>query len=1313
MLIGARRVAAVVALALCVLAAYVMVWVVPAQAKVVHVFAGSFGGPCTGAGGACEPGQFKEPQGVAVNDTTHEAYVVDSQGNRVERFAFNTTTKAYEIVGEFNGSASPTGVFSEPTLVAVDNSGNPGLDPSAGDVYVVDSGHGVIDKFTEAGTYVGQITGARCEVEAEPPPCPKSKLLPFIKGESGVEGIAVDPKGTLWADEFEGNVYDFSDALANEYIATRRTPFGPSTTKLGVDSEDNLYLRTGRETAAKLNSAGELLVSPFGAPNDEYGIVGIAVDPAANSVYIDYDSKIEVFTEGDSQLESFGSGVLKVNGFGQGSRGVGVDASNGTVFATDVAADNVVVFDAVTLPTVIPLPPSEQTPRSVTLNGTVNPEGSPVTSCEFEYVPAGEYEPAASNPYEKGVKVPCSPGAGELVSAHLTGLKPETKYDYRLVAENKANIPSATPNQEFTAGPVLGGEFVTNVASESAMLNVPLDPNGDDTRYYFQYGPTTSYGFEAPVTAPGVDIGSTPGVQSIAVHVQSHLSPGTLYHYRLVVTQNGEEFTEPDRTFTTQRVSEGPVLPDGRGWELVSPAHNQGALIEPFGSLTITGLGTGDPIQAASDGSGIAYVAAGVVGEEPHGKTGWSQTLSVRADGRGWRSQDLTPPRGVTLAETQQSELEERDVYQVFSPDLSSALVEPVTGVPPHLSPEAPKRTIYLRDDLHGGYTPLVWSGNVAQPEELQWGRQSDEQLFFVDATPDLSHVLLSSPHAFTPEAVFEGKEYLQREQSNLYEWSAGRLQLVNILPQAEGGETTRGATPGVRLAGVAENDAAGVVPGAISSDGRRVAWDLGNPYESLSRDYQGMFVRDTVAGSTVKVSGSAGVFQWMSSNGADVFFLEGGDLHVCEIVEAEKEISCDYRDLTADHAAGEENAGVQTLVSDVSQDGSYVYFVAQGVLEEGGAVPLNAEGDAPVGGEDNLYVLHHSGIVWSTAFVATLAPADHNDWFNTRRSNGRPLPDLSHITSRVSPDGRYLAFMSNRPLTGYDNTDAASGQTDEEVFLYHAPEDPAGESGSLVCASCNPTGARPHGVFDPTVEEGATKSLLVDRSKLWGGSWLAGSVPGWDLNFVDGSRYQPRYLSDSGRLFFDSPDALVPHATNGVEDVYQYEPAGIGDCRDGALTGTVVYAASAGGCVGLISSGRSSQESAFFDASENGNDVFFVTTAKLVAADVSNSYAVFDAHVCGSEGVPCPSELASPPECSSGDSCKAAPSPQPEIFGPAPSATFSGAGNVALPPPVVTKKTVKCPRGKKLTHGKCVKPKSKKHKAKKAKRASHNRRGK
>jgi hypothetical protein len=159
---------------------------------------------------------------------------------------------------------------------------------------------------------------------------------------------------------------------------------------------------------------------------------------------------------------------------------------------------------------------------------------------------------------------------------------------------------------------------------------------------------------------------------------------------------------------------------------------------------------------------------------------------------------------------------------------------------------------------------------------------------------------------------------------------------------------------------------------------------------------------------------------------------------------------------------------------------------------------------------------------------------------------------------------------------------------------------------------------------------------------------------------------YQPRYLSDSGRLFFDSPDALVPQDTNGLEDVYEYEPAGVGGC----VVGGAMFSERLGGCVNLVSSGTSSSESVFYDASENGDDVFFITTSRLVGEDYDTGYDVYDAHVC-TASVPCKPVPVSSPPCTSGDSCKAAPSPQPEIFGPAPSATFNGIGNVIASPPV------------------------------------------
>ena len=85
-----------------------------------------------------------------------------------------------------------------------------------------------------------------------------------------------------------------------------------------------------------------------------------------------------------------------------------------------------------------------------------------------------------------------------------------------------------------------------------------------------------------------------------------------------------------------------------------------------------------------------------------------------------------------------------------------------------------------------------------------------------------------------------------------------------------------------------------------------------------------------------------------------------------------------------------------------------------------------------------------------------------------------------------------------------------------------------------------------------------------------------------------------------------------MPGAVNGLEDVYEYEPEGP-TCNPSTQSQAEVYKTEgeSKGCVGLISSGTSKEESAFLDASakggpgtneEEGEDVFFQTSAQLVA---------------------------------------------------------------------------------------------------------------
>jgi hypothetical protein len=287
----------------------------------------------------------------------------------------------------------------------------------------------------------------------------------------------------------------------------------------------------------------------------------------------------------------------------------------------------------------------------------------------------------------------------------------------------------------------------------------------------------------------------------------------------------------------------------------------------------------------------------------------------------------------------------------------------------------------------------------------------------------------------------------------------------------------------------------------------------------------------------------------------------------------------------------------------------------------------------------------------------------------------------------RVTPDGRYLAFMSNRSLTGYDNRDANSGRPDEEVFLFDA------RNGRLVCASCNPTGARPVGIERNLIDETrvgetiGTHGLLNNEENWPNGAWLAAQTPTWN-----GWLQQARYLSSEGRLFFDSADALVPQAIDHTQNVYEYEPAGVGSCAEGSTS----FSERSGGCVYLISSGASPAESVFLAASETGDDVFFMTTDRLSAQDRDTSYDVYDAHVC-SGAAPCSAPASVAPACTNADSCRAAPSPQPSMFGASASSTFSGPGNAASAPAATTvaakkKPVARCRKGRvRNRKGRCV----------------------
>lgn len=1229
-----------------------------------HVFAGAFGSDGEGEV------PMVDPTAVAVSEVgpaAGDVYVVDRGGNRIMQFdaagkfvaawgwGVKDGAREYEVcdAGEQCKAGTPgAGLGLEkfhlsraqlvsPTAIAVDDSTDPS-DPSRGDVYVVADAaleKTAVYKFGPNGEYKGHLT---TKTESE--------------FDERAEGVAVDSSGVVWVEwGADSNVIvRFDDGEPNrriakeEEIAAGVEPLRPG---FAVGPEDGLYVdyepgeafQEATDEASRYSEEGrgehgeepceaspclpaklvglaepihELLPGAV-VSEDLYGesTSGIAVDPRNHDVYLDNVSKLTALTAAGKLIQQFGAGQLKEG------RGLAVNGQ-GDVFAPDASSGEIDMYapEPAGAPTVSGLSVENVTPTAAQFAAAIDPEGaSGATSYRFEYGTSR-----------------CDSG------------------------------PSAC--SELAEGQLGGASF------------------GEE-------------GFGEVEVHASAGAGAATGA----------LVPETTYYYRVLASNEHSgggdaEAESEESSFTTPPASEQGAA-DGRVWELVSPADAEGAEPEALTAL-------GGTIQSSADGQSLTYVTDGPIGS-PEGNRSLEVTQMLACSSRaascaeaqqgaqGWRSRDI-----VTANEHGNGiELGKPPEYQLFSSDLSLSLLQPFPEgggalEEPPLSPPATsaerghqEKTLYLRDDApiepddaeQADYTAAAADGTLQDAPgylalvsglDTASGTEFGQQLRFAGATADLSHVVISSQVALT--AGFA----MPASGENLYEWAGpGSLEPINVLPGSEGAPASD--------ARLGANDSAGSddVEHAISDNGARVFWS------AKAAGGEHLYMRDTVSRETIQLdvvqAGAEGlgaqdqyrdnpVFQDASSEGSEVFFTDeerlttnagatGGkpDLYAFDVASGQ------LTDLTPAYAG--ESANVQGIALGASEDGAYVYFVADGVLSSQAAADTGAGHCAAVEGEPvppdatcNLYLVHDAGqpgaVAWEAPhFLAALSSEDEPDW-GAPRVQSDLGGDLGYLTARVSPNGRYLAFMSQLDLTGdYDNrasAPSADGAPAEEVFLYDA------QTGRLVCASCDPSGSRPVGVFDP---EGAGEGeeglgLLVDRTKVWEGHWLAGSIPGWTKIEHFRALYQSRYLSNDGRLYFDSPDALVPQDVNGKEDVYEYEPQGVPSGAHRCSSSGVTYSARAEGCIALISSGTGTSESAFLDASvsggegasgeqleEGGGDVFFVTAAKLVPQDTDTSFDVYDAHEC-TNGSPCivAQSEAPPTPCEGTQSCRPASTGSP-----------------------------------------------------------------
>ncbi len=466
-------------------------------------------------------GQFKEPAGVAVNQESGDVYVVDRGDNRVERFS---SAGAYEA--QFNGTeidGAPAGAgkaapakLSEPSGIAIDNACHyQGLsesecktkDPSNGDVYVIDIGHNVIDKFNEAGEYVGQLSFTEW-------------LL----------GVAVDSSGNLWAYAKSGftvhepsglgYVAEFSEAGALEkQCGTGRETF-PG---LAVDSADDFFLvfRFGQALGKYNLGCGQQAASETEAIN---GVSALAVDLATNDLYVGLGTSL-------AQYGPFGE-PFSAPLYRSGARssmvaasGIAVNSTSHDVYVTDSSRNLVDVFG---------VGPSPEVPKSekAEVKGPLVTFEGELLGGESDYYFA--YNDNGSS-CEGGGRTPEAKATGTVkVSTTIgVGLEFTTQYKVCIVATSIYGQATGLP-LTFTTGvepPVIEEVSTPGVGPYEATIKAKVNPENETVTCLVQYGETTKYE-EAPVPCEQASL-SGHGGQPASARLEN-LKPSTTYFYRVL-----------------------------------------------------------------------------------------------------------------------------------------------------------------------------------------------------------------------------------------------------------------------------------------------------------------------------------------------------------------------------------------------------------------------------------------------------------------------------------------------------------------------------------------------------------------------------------------------------------------------------------------------------------------------------------------------------------------------------------------------------------------------------------------------------------
>jgi hypothetical protein len=1276
--------------------------------------------PITGAPGVT----LHEPSGIAVDEATGNVFLTDSE---------NLETKEGQIAILGAEAGVPAGLeppFAIPDLTYAANTlyalAYDNVEGSAkkGTLYTYDQTTGKLKEFKRNALtkqYVLQ-TGASNEPE-------------LVGAGESATGAAVDGSGNVWvtSDAAESIFKVTPDGVVSKYELNPGKKGNVKPSVIAADAAGDLFVSISSSASpfgsglfrCVLNGSGEIELEACSQflPSEAFGA---AVDRGQNHLYAALrqpDNHIVEYDIGtEKQITEFAKGVA--------NNQIAVNEATGRIYAAE-AGEHVsgkahvnVYGPPVVVPTVEANPPTEVTGTRATLNGTVNPEGTPVDECIFEWGETLAYD-------HKGLCEGSLPADSEPhpVSLKVTGLKPNGNvYHYRIVAKD-AKGSSRSADETVSTAVTTATEPASPIGVESATLNGLVRPEGQSYSVCkFEWGLTTVAGYqhEAECSPKAGEIPTDFNPHPVAAAL-SGLQGDTLYKFRLTTVNTEGELSGKELTFET---SGAPAISEIRALDATQSEVRIEGKVDPRRFETSYRFEWGPtasyensvPISPASIGSGEepVLVTASLTGLSSGTTYHYRVVATNTASGPG----TTTASPDQTFETLDACGLPDGRCLELASPGQLGPLAAPgrqlaaiefnsQAGVQSGALaytieaglPEATRGTqvLYLgtRGEGDAGWSSDQLSPPTAAPDQLT-ATSNPSQYFAL--SPDLSCGVLASNQPLTadPQArlVVEsgGGNLYRRTPSENYEL------ITNLAPE----------NPEVATGKYTKNYGLD----AISNDCRRVVFETnpagptlnypgvpGNLLEWHDGTLRGVgLVPNASGGESTAEGAEAGTtinhLNVLSDNGSRLFF--SAKRATGKVVGEVGAIGLFVREDGHSYDLSASDTGVPdsgaTYVG-ATPDGAHVYFTANagltGSTSQSGTDLYECD-IAEVAGEPqcNLKDLSPNGAGAAGVFgLVGFAENGSHVYFAAR---AQLLPGRGPTSAENEAANHYsiydagesaLAYVGTLAFGDVSSADAratTTGQSgwtsrtspDGRYLLFESRAkvtnyendggrevylyDADAEGEATVCISCRQDGSPPVAPPSENVQAGFTALL---------------AAPGQ----VD-PLSQPRSLvlrNGKIEVFFRSYDSLAPGAPSGEFSLYEW--------TDGQVFLIAAQPRSIGGQgVGVT----------FVGASAEGADLYFFNAAALNWENPDERYAAWDARIGGGFAEP----PAPPPGCdpSSEGSCQGSSTPPPATPSAA-TPTSNGPGNV------------KAKKNQKKHHKKKHHKKKKNHK--KSKQAKHARR--